>query len=69
MNKLDLLFDAKQFGVAFGAATGDSSCVLKESRPEATARSEGGAASVGAGLSRDGGQKVVHDVRLRLKEK
>jgi hypothetical protein len=69
MNKLDLLFDAKQFGLAFGAATGDSSCVLKESRPEATAHSEGEAASVGARWPQDGGQKVVHDVQLRRKEK
>jgi len=60
MNKLDLLFDSKQFAVVFGAAIGQSSSVFQTCRPDATAHSEGEAASAGAELSRDGGQKVVH---------
>jgi hypothetical protein len=50
VNKLDLLFDSKQFEVAFAEAIGEY----------ASARSESEAASVGAGLSRNGGQNVVH---------
>ena len=60
MNKLDLLFDSKQFAVAFGAAIGESRSVSQTCRPDATAHSEGESASVGAGLSRYGGQNVVH---------
>jgi len=69
MNNLNLLFDAKQFAVAFGAATGDSSSMGKDSQPDASVRLEAGPASVGAGLSRDGGQKAVNDARLRSKHK
>ena len=60
MNKLDLLFDSKQFEVAFAEAIGESSSVFQPGRPDAGAHSESEAASVGAGLSRDGGQNVVH---------
>jgi hypothetical protein len=60
MNKLDLLFDSKQFAVAFGAAIGESSSAFQTCRPDATAHSEGEAESVGEGFSREGGQKVVH---------
>jgi hypothetical protein len=60
VNKLDLLFDSKQFALAFGAAIGESSSVFQACRPDATAHSEGESASVGAGFSRDGGQNVVH---------
>jgi hypothetical protein len=60
VNKLDLLFDSKQFAVAFGAAIGESRSVFQTCRPDATAHSEAKSASIGAGFSRDGGQKVVH---------
>lgn len=60
MNKPDLLFDSKQFEVAFGEATGDSSSVFQVGRPDASAHSEGESESVGAGLSWDGGQNVEH---------
>jgi hypothetical protein len=60
VNKLDLLFDSKQFEVAFGEAIGESSSAFKVCRPDASAHSKGESASVGAGLSRDGGQNVVH---------
>jgi hypothetical protein len=60
VNKLDLLFDLKQFEVAFGEAIGESSSVLRVCRPDASAYSEGESAAVGAGLSRDGGQNLVH---------
>src|SRR5271157_4563213 len=33
VDKLDLLFDPRQFADAFDAATGDSSTVIKESQP------------------------------------
>jgi hypothetical protein len=69
VNKLELLFDPKQFATVFGAAIVESSSVLQICRPEAAAHSKGEAASVGSGLSRDGGQKVVHDVQLGRKEK
>jgi hypothetical protein len=59
VNNLDLLFDSKQFAVAFGAAIGESRSVFQTCRPDATAHSESELASVG-GLSRDGGQNVVH---------
>jgi len=60
VNKLDLLFDSKQFAVAFRTAIGESRSVFQTCRPDATAHSEGESASVGAGLSRDGGQNAVH---------
>ena len=60
MNKLDLLFDSKQFAVVFGAAIGESNSVFQTRRSDATAHTEGEAASVGAEVSRDGGRKVVH---------
>jgi DNA-directed RNA polymerase specialized sigma24 family protein len=60
VNKLDLRFDSKQFEVAFGEAISESSSVFQVCRPDASAHSEGEAESVGAGLSRDDGQKVVH---------
>ncbi len=47
MDKLDLLFDPRQFADAFGAATGDSSSVFKESQPDAQLK----ASSLGAELS------------------
>jgi hypothetical protein len=61
VNKLDLLFDSKQFAVAFGAAIGESRLVFQTCRPDATAHSEGESASVGAGLSPDDGQGDVSD--------
>ena len=69
MNKLDLMFDSKQFAVAFNAAIGESSSELRAFRPHATAHSKSEAASVEAGESLDADQKVVHDVQLRRKEK
>jgi hypothetical protein len=60
VNKLNLLFDSKQFAVAFGAAIDESRPVFQTCRPDASAHSAGESASVGAGLSRDGGQNVVH---------
>jgi hypothetical protein len=59
VNKLDLLFDEKQLAVAFGAAIGESRSGFQTCRPDTTANSEGKSASVGAGVSRDGGQKAV----------
>jgi hypothetical protein len=59
VNKLNLLFDAKQFAVAFGAAIDESRSVFQTYRPDATANSEGESESVGAGVSRVGGQNVV----------
>ena len=58
MNKLDLLFDSKQFEVAFGEAIGESSSVFQVGRRGASAHSEGDSASAGAGLSRDGGRTI-----------
>ena len=57
MNNLDLLFDSKQFAAVFRAAIGESSSVLLKGRPGATTRSEGEAATAGAGYSEDDGQK------------
>jgi len=59
VNKFDLLFDEKQFEVAFGAVIGESRSVLETCRPDTTKSSEGESASVGAGVLRDGGQKAV----------
>jgi hypothetical protein len=64
MNKLDSLFDLKQFVVAFGEATHDSSITPKESQPIVqTAES-----SVEAKLSWDN-RRAPHDGRLRGKQK
>jgi len=41
VNRLDLLFDSKQFAVAFGAAIGESRSVFQTCRGDATAHSEG----------------------------
>jgi hypothetical protein len=68
VNELDRLFDPKQFAVAFGAAIGESSSVVRTCGKNATAHSEGDAAIVGTGLSRGGDQKVVHNVLLRRKQ-
>jgi hypothetical protein len=62
VNKLELLFDAKQFAVAFGAAVGESRSVIQTCRPDALANSQGKSESVGAGLPGDGAQKVVRAV-------
>jgi hypothetical protein len=61
MNKLDSLFDAKQFVVAFGAAACDPSTVSKESQPGARLKS--------VAAETDFGQKPVHDVRFEGREK
>jgi hypothetical protein len=61
VNKLDLLFDAKQFAVALGAAIDESNSVVHTCGPDATMHSEGQASFVGAGLSRDSGQRAVHN--------
>jgi hypothetical protein len=60
VNKLDLLFDSKQFEVAFGAAIGESSSAFPVGRPDASPHSECDSAPVGARLSRDGPRNVVH---------
>jgi hypothetical protein len=59
VNKLDLLFDPKQFEVAFGDAIGGSSSAFPAGRPDAGAHSNCESASVNAGLSRDGPRNVV----------
>jgi hypothetical protein len=38
VNKLDLLFDSKQFAVVFGAAIGESRSEFQTCRPAATAK-------------------------------
>jgi hypothetical protein len=48
MSKLDLLFDAEQFAVAFDAAANDSSSNF--ARPDASVWLEGGASAAGAGF-------------------
>jgi len=48
MEKLSLLFDATQFAVAFGAATGDSGCAVTETQPDATVWLEDGVVAAGA---------------------
>ena len=53
MDKLNLLFNSKQFADAFGAAMRDSNFV---SQPDATVWLEGGAASAGQGFSWDHGK-------------
>jgi len=69
VNKLDLLFDAKQFAAVFEKAIGESSSELRKCRPDITAHSEGDAASIGAEFSPDGDQQVVRDLQPRRKEK
>jgi hypothetical protein len=56
MEKLDLLFNPKQFAEAFGAALRDSRFEAMESDPDATVWLEGGAASARAELTWDHGQ-------------
>jgi hypothetical protein len=56
MDKLDLLFNPKQFADAFGAALRDSGSVAMKSDPDATVWLEGGAASARAKLTWDHGQ-------------
>jgi hypothetical protein len=56
MDKLGLLFDPKEFAVAFGAATGDLRSAATEARPDATVWLEGGAAVAGAGFAWGHGQ-------------
>jgi hypothetical protein len=58
MNKLDLLFDAKQFVIAFGAATPDSSAVSKKSKPGAQAGAAAADLSRDCVLQRDNGALV-----------
>jgi hypothetical protein len=54
MDKLNLLFNPKQFADAFGAAMPDTRVV--ESQPDATLWVEGGAASAVAGFALDHGK-------------
>jgi hypothetical protein len=56
MDRLDLMFDARQFAVAFGVATGDLNSAATEARPDATLWLEGGAAVAGAGFAWGDGQ-------------
>jgi hypothetical protein len=56
MDKLGLLFDAKQFAAAFGAATGDSSSAATEAQSDASVWVEGGASVAGAGFAWGHGQ-------------
>jgi len=49
MEKLGLLFDAKQFALAFGAATSDSASA--EAQPDATVWLEDGAVAAGAAFA------------------
>ena len=51
MNKLNLLFDAKQFAIAFGAATVESSAAFEKSQPGA--RLKAGAAAAATDLLRN----------------
>jgi hypothetical protein len=53
MDKLDLLFNPKQFADAFSAALRDSSLVAMESPPDATVWIEGGAGPSAAGFAWD----------------
>jgi|HubBroStandDraft_2_1064218.scaffolds.fasta_scaffold203429_2 hypothetical protein len=69
VNKLDLLFDSKEFAVVFRAAVGASSSVCQMRRPDAAACSQGDAASVDAEYSHDNGQMRVNDVQIGRKEK
>jgi len=56
MDKLDRLFNPRQFADAFGAAMRDSSFAEMKSQPDATVWFAGGAASAAAGLAWDRGQ-------------
>ena len=69
VNKLDLLFDAKEFAVVFREAVGASRSVLQMRRPDAAACSQGDTASVDVEHSHDSGQMRVNDVQLGRKEK
>jgi hypothetical protein len=69
VNKLDLLFDSKEFAVAFHAAVGASSSVFQMRRRDAAACSLGEAASVDAEYLHDSGQMRVNDIQLGRKEK
>jgi len=66
VNKLDLLFDSKEFAVVFRAAVGASSSVCQMRRPDAAACSQGDAASQ---YSHDSGQMRVNGIQLGRKEK
>ena len=70
MNKLELLFDSKEFAAVFRAAIGASSSVFQMRRPDAAACSQGEAASGDGEYSHDsGGQMGVNDIQLGRKEK
>ena len=58
MDKLGLLFDEKEFAVAFGAARIGLGSAAAEARPDATVWLEGGAAVAGAGFAWGHGQIV-----------
>ena len=64
MDKLGLLFDPKEFAVAFGAVTGDLRSAATEARPDATVWLERGAAVAGAGFAWGHGQIVYKRQRL-----
>lgn len=51
MDKLNLLFNPKQFADAFGAAMRDSNFAAMQSQPDATVWLDGGAASAAAGFA------------------
>ena len=68
MTKLHLLFDKKQFEVAFRAAIGESSSELQTCRSDAIAHSQSEAASGAVGLSGHGDQEMVRDGQLKRKE-
>jgi hypothetical protein len=56
MDKLNLLFNPKQFAEAFGAAMRDSTFAAMQSQPDATVWLDGGAASAAAGFALDHGK-------------
>jgi hypothetical protein len=66
MNKLNLFFDARQFEIAFGAATVESSAAFEKSQPGA--RLKAGVAAAATDLSRDvsAASEVSQAVRLHL---
>jgi hypothetical protein len=69
VNKLDLLFDSKEFAAVFRAAVGASNSVFPMRRPDAAACSQGVAASVDAEYSHDSGQMKVNDIQRGREEK
>ena len=69
VNKLDPLFDLKEFAVVFRVAVGASSSVIQMRRPDAAARLQGEAASVDAEYSHDNGLMRAKDIQLGHKEK